>query len=82
MKSTQEEFELFYNLPPRVKKVLVYLAEGKELDEIAKARHLTYESVRQYLLKAYLRTGINRRVALAVFIVRRPEIEKMLREAL
>ena len=82
MTTTSEEIEKYKKLPPHLKQVAVLLASGCSMSEMSFLTGLSEVTVRAYRNRLYDVTGIRTGLKLAVFIVRHPQIEKMLRESL
>ena len=82
MTTTPEEIEKYRRLPPYLKQVAVLLASGCSVTEMVSLTGLSEVTVRAYRNRLYDATGIRTGLKLAVFIVRHPQIEKMLRESL
>lgn len=83
MTCTDEQFEVFSKLQPRWKQTLALTAAGYTQEEIAKALKIKHTSVHNYIVRAKIAMHLRcSTLALAVFIVRHPKIERMLREAL
>lgn len=84
MTPTPEEFAKFSKLSPRRKQVLALHAQGLSGKEVAQELGIAYETVKSAFArtKEQLEIGEISLLKLAVYIVRRPQIERMLREAL
>jgi DNA-binding NarL/FixJ family response regulator len=82
MTTTESELQVFIKLPKHLKQVAVCLALGCTNQEIGFSVGLSNETVRAYKNRLYEAVGIHGSLKLAVFIVRHPQIEKMLRESL
>lgn len=72
----------FHLLPLSLKKLAALTAlglSGRELEQ-----HLKYKAatINKYRTRLFDKTGFSSSLALAVYIVRHPKVEKMLREAL
>lgn len=87
MKATPEEVKAFTELSPRYKRACCWLVlEPGNPAYVARKRKMAPYTIRRYFIELLdiLRSKgieINNNYALAVFIVRRPEIEKICREA-
>ena len=82
MKTTPAELELFRTLQPRLKQVSALLAQGLCYAEIGQRLNLARSTAHAYTDHAMGHTGIRPSLRYALFIVRHPEIETMMREAL
>ena len=82
MIATELELQAFTGLPKHLKQVAACLALGCTGQEISSSVGLSNGTVRAYKNRLYEAVGIHDGIKLAVFIVRHPQIEKMLRESL
>ena len=82
MIATESELQAFTELPKYLKQVAACLAIGCTNQEISLAMSISHATVRAYKTRLYEAAGIHGGLKLAVFIVRHPQIEKMLRESL
>ena len=72
--------ELFEQLTPREREYARYLLEGADCTdrEIAAAMSISHRSVRRYATALFDITGADNRTALAVRLMRRPGLLKLL----
>ena len=82
MIATEEEFAKFKKLPPSLKRIAAYIALGCDSVEIAQELGLSSATIHSYKTRLRQAVAIEPTLKLAVFIVRHPQIEKMLRESL
>ena len=79
MKATPEELMQYTKLQPRWKQVLVIAINGYSLRESAKILGLSFWTVNAYLTRAQNQLGFEKRILMYLYIVRRPELEQILR---
>ena len=82
MTPTPEELLRFQKLSPALKQVAALVALGNNSKEISYVVGVREVTARAHKKNLYKKTGLSDAVKLAVFIVRHPQIEKMLRESL
>jgi DNA-binding NarL/FixJ family response regulator len=82
VKASPEDLLVFTALTPAVKRTAAFLAQGLSLAETAQKLGIEPSTVHSYRLRLFEVIGIRPAIKLAVYIVRRPEIERLLREAL
>ena len=82
MKLEPKDKEKFESLYPCQKRVAALVALGMDDGEIAGELGVCYWTVRSYKSRLSDIVGIRTSLKLAVFIIRRPELEKMLRDSL
>jgi len=85
MKATEEEIAEFSKLPPSLKKVCATACFGMDGAESIKYTGYTHLTIRTFKSRLFAQLGymgLTNTLKLAVFIVRRPEIEKIVREVL
>jgi hypothetical protein len=82
MIATEDEIYTFITLPSRLKKVAAYVALGYSTEEMMPKLKLSYWSLNKYMHDLRTATRFETTLKLAVFIVRHPKIERMLRESL
>jgi DNA-binding CsgD family transcriptional regulator len=82
MTCTPEVFSTFEYLPKRQKQVLALCCLGMTSDQVAAKLGLTYWAVNCYVTRVMKKTKFKRRMLLIIYVIRHPQIEKMLREVL
>ena len=82
MKATPEEIAKVRKLQPRQKECVALLAQGLDLREISEKLFISYWTVNVYLSRCRQKMGFRSSIAMVIYFVRRPELEKILREAL
>ena len=82
MTPTDEELQRFENLPLYLKKIAALLALGLTNKEMAQKMNLHPRTIHIYKHRLIETVLFDTSLKLAVYIVRHPQIEKMLREAL
>ena len=71
--------ELHARMTKRQREYALLLTSGCTTDaDIARAMHISPETVRKYINRLFDLTGMSTRLELALFIVRRPRLEQLL----
>ena len=82
MTPTAQDLECFQCLSPTLKKTAALLAHGLSRAEIAEQLCVSMDAVASSITRLHAKVGFDTTLKLVVYIVRHPQIEKILREAL
>ena len=74
------DVEIYKKLAPQHRQALRLLIFGMHPKEIAKQMGVKYDTVRGYLHFCFLRTGMDSRTSLIAFVVRRPDLLRLIKE--
>jgi DNA-binding CsgD family transcriptional regulator len=82
MKATPKEIEEFKKLQPQCKRILAWKCQGLTLKQISLKMKISINTLNSYIFRSKMKLRFKSTSGMLFYIVRRPELEEILRRAL